>query len=80
MSYDNVRLLSAPQLHRELTVAGLSPRIVAPPIPPATQELYSGLELRLVRAYNRLRRYAPVRAGLLVFGPFFHVFGRKGST
>ena len=32
------------------------------------------LELRLVRAYNRLRRHGPVRLALRAVGPFFHVF------
>jgi 2-polyprenyl-3-methyl-5-hydroxy-6-metoxy-1,4-benzoquinol methylase len=78
--YDHVHLRSALGLHRLLRSAGLRPHIVPPEIPPATQELYNGLELRLVRTYNRLRRYAPVRAGLLAVGPFFHVFARKGPS
>jgi hypothetical protein len=76
-AYDHVRLLSAPRLRRLLRSVGLRPRIVPPAIPPATQELYRGLELRLVRSYNRLRRVPPARAALLAVGPFFHVFGRK---
>jgi 2-polyprenyl-3-methyl-5-hydroxy-6-metoxy-1,4-benzoquinol methylase len=75
--YDHVHLLSAPKLRRVLHRAGLRPRIVPPAIPPATQALYRGPELALVRAYNRARRYAPVRAVLLGVGPFFHVFARK---
>jgi 2-polyprenyl-3-methyl-5-hydroxy-6-metoxy-1,4-benzoquinol methylase len=75
--YESVRVRSALGLRRLLRGAGLEPRIVPPEIPAATQELYGGLELRLVRTYNRLRRYAPVRAGLLAVGPFFHVFARK---
>jgi 2-polyprenyl-3-methyl-5-hydroxy-6-metoxy-1,4-benzoquinol methylase len=78
--YDNVHLRSSVGLRRLLRAEGLEPRIVPPAIPPATQELYDGLELRLVRVYNRLRRYAPVRAGLLAVGPFFHVFARKESS
>ena len=78
--YDHVHLLSAPKLRRLLRSAGLEPRIVPPEIPPGTQELYGGLELALVRAYNRARRYAPVRAGLLAVGPFFHVFATKESA
>jgi 2-polyprenyl-3-methyl-5-hydroxy-6-metoxy-1,4-benzoquinol methylase len=75
--YESVRVRSALGLRKLLRGAGLEPRIVPPAIPAATQELYGGLELRLVRRYNRLRRYAPVRAGLLAVGPFFHVFARK---
>ena len=78
--YDHVHLLSAPKLRRVLRGAGLRPRIVPPEIPPATQELYRGPELALVRTYNRVRRYAPVRAALLAVGPFFHVFARKGPV
>ena len=76
-TYEHVRLRSALGLRRLLRAEALEPRIVPPAIPPATQQLYDGLELRLVRAYNRLRRYAPVRMALLAVGPFFHVFGRK---
>jgi SAM-dependent methyltransferase len=75
--YEQVRLHSALGLRRLLRAEGLEPRVVPPAIPAATQALYDGLELRLVRAYNRLRRYAPVRAALLAIGPFFHVFARK---
>jgi len=78
--YDHVHLHSALGLHRLLRSAGLTPHIVPPKIPAASQDLYRGLELRLVRSYNLLRRYAPVRAGLLAVGPFFHVFARKGPS
>ena len=77
--YDHVRLLSSRGLRRLLRREGLRARIVPPEIPPGTQALYSGLELRLVRAYNRLRRLAPVRAALLGVGPFFHVFAIRSS-
>lgn len=77
--YDHVRLLSSFGLRKLLRAAGLRARLVAPAIPPATQALYSGPELALVRRYNALRALAPVHAALLVVGPFFHVFATKGS-
>ena len=76
--YDHVRLLSSFGLRRLLRAAGLRARLVAPEIPPATQALYSGVELSLVRRYNALRALGPVHAALLVVGPFFHVFATKG--
>jgi 2-polyprenyl-3-methyl-5-hydroxy-6-metoxy-1,4-benzoquinol methylase/uncharacterized protein YbaR (Trm112 family) len=78
--YDHVHLLSSRGLHGLLRRHGFSVKIVAPEIPAATQDLYSGRELRLVRAYNRLRQLAPIRHGLLAVGPFFHVFARKGAS
>jgi 2-polyprenyl-3-methyl-5-hydroxy-6-metoxy-1,4-benzoquinol methylase/uncharacterized protein YbaR (Trm112 family) len=75
--YDHVRLLSAAQLRRLLTESGFEARIVPPEIPVASQRLYAGLELRLVRLYNRVRLLAQVRRLLLAVGPFFHVFARK---
>jgi 2-polyprenyl-3-methyl-5-hydroxy-6-metoxy-1,4-benzoquinol methylase len=75
--YERVFLLSARRLRSLLRAERLEARIVPPAIPPATQSMYKGLELRLVRLYNRLRRFAPSRALLLAVGPFFHVFGRK---
>jgi ubiquinone/menaquinone biosynthesis C-methylase UbiE len=77
VSYDHVHLLSARTLRRRLEDAGFDTTIVAPEIPDASQGMYSGVELRLVRAYNRARRIAPVHATLLLVGPFFHVFARK---
>jgi len=77
--YDHVRLLSSFGLRKLLRAAGLRARLIAPEIPPATQALYSGVELSLVRRYNALRSLAPVHAALLVVGPFFHVFATKGS-
>jgi SAM-dependent methyltransferase len=77
VSYDGVYPLSAPQLRRLLASQGLESKIVVPEIPAATQAHYSGLELQLVRAYNRLRAARLVRLILLAVGPFFHVFGRK---
>lgn len=77
--YDHVRLLSARSLRRLLAANGLEATIVPPEIPAATQRLYGGLELRLVRAYNRLRSAGPLRRVLLAVGPFFHVFARKGA-
>src|SRR5205085_8997651 len=47
--YDHVRLLSARGLRRLLRSAGFSVKIVPPAIPPATQQLYRGIELTLVR-------------------------------
>jgi 2-polyprenyl-3-methyl-5-hydroxy-6-metoxy-1,4-benzoquinol methylase len=76
-SYDHVRLLSARGLRRLLVQSGLEARIEAPEIPEATQRIYSGVEARLVRAYNRLRSLPVIRRLLLRVGPFFHVFGRK---
>lgn len=78
--YDHVRLLSARALGRLMRRHGFSAEVVPPEIPPATQEMYSGAELQLVRAYNRLRRLGPVRRALLWVGPFFHVFARKEAS
>jgi 2-polyprenyl-3-methyl-5-hydroxy-6-metoxy-1,4-benzoquinol methylase len=78
--YDHVWLLSARRLRRLLTAERFDAKVVPPAIPPATQSLYSGLELRLVRLYNGLRRFAPSRGALLAIGPFFHVFARKGDS
>jgi hypothetical protein len=75
--YEQVRLRSARGLRRLLRLEGLDPQIVPPTIPAASEQLYGGLELLLVRAYNRLLRYGAVRAALLEVGPFFHVFARK---
>lgn len=80
VSYDTVRPLSAPQLKRLLVRHRLRPRIVSPEVPVSTQGLYRGLELRLVRAYNRVRTLPLMRPILLAVGPFFHVFGRKMSA
>jgi 2-polyprenyl-3-methyl-5-hydroxy-6-metoxy-1,4-benzoquinol methylase/uncharacterized protein YbaR (Trm112 family) len=77
--YEHVRLLSASALRRLLSQNGFAVKIVPPEIPPATEDMYAGLERRLVRTYNRLRRVAPVRLLLLAAGPFFHVFARKGA-
>jgi ubiquinone/menaquinone biosynthesis C-methylase UbiE/uncharacterized protein YbaR (Trm112 family) len=76
--YDHVRLLSSVELRRMLAGRGLAPRIEVPEIPSATQEIYHGLELLLVRVYNRVRRVGLVRRALLLVGPFFHVFAMKG--
>ncbi len=78
--YEHVRLLSAGELRRLLRAGGFEPRIVPPAIPPSTQSLYGGVELRLVRAYNRARSLAPARRLLLAVGPFFHVFATKGRN
>ncbi len=77
VSYDHVHLLSARTLRRMLDDAGFETTIVAPEIPDASQRMYRGPELRLVRSYNRARRIAAVHAVLLAVGPFFHVFARK---
>jgi 2-polyprenyl-3-methyl-5-hydroxy-6-metoxy-1,4-benzoquinol methylase len=78
-SYDHVRLLSSRGLRRTLARAGLQARVEPPAIPASAQVVYSGVEARLVRAYNRIRRLPGVRRALLAFGPFFHVFGTKGE-
>lgn len=80
VSYEGVRPLSAPQLRRLLVRHGLRPTILPPEVPVSTQGLYGGLELRLVRAYNRVRTLPLMRPILLAVGPFFHVFGRKASA
>jgi ubiquinone/menaquinone biosynthesis C-methylase UbiE len=77
VSYDHVHLLSARTLRGLLTAAGFDPTIVSPEIPEASQRLYGGAELKLVRAYNRALRAPTAHAALLVVGPFFHVFARK---
>jgi ubiquinone/menaquinone biosynthesis C-methylase UbiE len=76
-SYSHVHLLSAGELERLLARHGLDPVIVIPPVPAEAEALYSGLELSLVRAYNRLRTHDLVRPILRAVGPFFHVLGRK---
>lgn len=78
--YDHVRLLSARELRRLLRAHDLTAELVAPEIPAATQQIYDGVELRLVRLYNRARRLRLVRAALNLVGPFFHVFARKGAS
>lgn len=77
--YDHVRLLSARELRRLLSAAGFEAKIVPPEIPPSIERLYRGLELRLVRAYNLVRRLGVARRALLAVGPFFHVFATKRS-
>jgi SAM-dependent methyltransferase len=74
-SYSHVRLLSARGLERLLRSNGLEPEIAIPAVPDAS--LYSGAELRLVRAYNRARTQRLARPVFHAVGPFFHVFGRK---
>jgi ubiquinone/menaquinone biosynthesis C-methylase UbiE len=77
VSYDHVHLLSARSLRMILAAAGFETDIVSPEIPEASQRMYGGAELKLVRAYNRARRVAPAHAALLAVGPFFHVFARQ---
>jgi 2-polyprenyl-3-methyl-5-hydroxy-6-metoxy-1,4-benzoquinol methylase len=79
-SYAHVRLLSAGQLERLLRRHGLDPEIVTPPVPGEAEALYSGAELALVRAYNRIRPHPLARPVLRAVGPFFHVFGRKADA
>lgn len=74
-SYSHVHLLSAPALERLLRRHGLEAEIVIPAVP--DESPYSGLELELVRAYNRVRTRRLARPVLHTVGPFFHVFGRK---
>jgi len=71
--------LSARQLRALLTSQGFTARIVSPEIPHATMALYTGVELRLVRAYNRVRRMRFARPLLLAVGPFYHVFARRAG-
>ena len=80
VSYRGVQPLSAHQLRRLLVDHQLRPTIVCPEIPVSSQRLYRGIELRLVRAYNRGRTFPLMRPLLLAVGPFFHVFGRKGRA
>jgi len=77
--YEHVRLLSARRLRRLLADEGLNGEIVVPEIPAATQRLYHGIELRLVRTYNRVRRIGLARRALVAVGPFFHVFAARSA-
>jgi hypothetical protein len=72
-----IRLLSARSLRRLLSSHGFDVSLVPPEIPVATERLYSGIELRALHAYNRVRRVAPIRRLLLMVGPLFHAFARK---
>jgi ubiquinone/menaquinone biosynthesis C-methylase UbiE len=74
-SYSHVHLLSARALERLLRSHGLEAEIVIPAVPDETP--YSGVELRLVQTYNRVRTQRLVRPVLHAVGPFFQVFGRK---
>jgi 2-polyprenyl-3-methyl-5-hydroxy-6-metoxy-1,4-benzoquinol methylase/uncharacterized protein YbaR (Trm112 family) len=75
--YDGVRLLSARELTQLLRSRGFEPKVVSPAIPPSTERMYSGLERRLVRIYNRVRAIRPMPRLLRAVGPFFHVFATK---
>jgi ubiquinone/menaquinone biosynthesis C-methylase UbiE/uncharacterized protein YbaR (Trm112 family) len=75
--YDHVRLLSGRAIRGLLRRHDFSVSIEPPEVPRATQTLYHGAELALVRAYNRLRRFRIVRRALLAVGPFFQVFATK---
>jgi ubiquinone/menaquinone biosynthesis C-methylase UbiE len=77
--YDHVRLLSSHALRRLLESEGLRVTIEPPAVPEASQRLARGFELRLMHMYNALRGIRAVRRGLLVLGPFFHVFAVKGE-
>ncbi|MBA2642202.1 MAG: methyltransferase domain-containing protein [Actinobacteria bacterium] len=77
--YDHVRLLSSFALRRMLKREGFRVVIEPPEVPVASMRLASGVELRLVRLYNRVRRFRAARIGLLVVGPFFYVFASKGE-
>jgi SAM-dependent methyltransferase len=79
-SYAHVRLLSSRGLRRLLEARALEAHVEAPEIPEATQEIYSGVERRLVGLYNRIRARRGIRGALLAVGPFFHVFGTKVGT
>jgi ubiquinone/menaquinone biosynthesis C-methylase UbiE len=74
-SYSHVHLLSARALERLLSRHGLEAEIAIPAVP--DESPYSGVELRLVRAYNRVRTHRLARPVLHAVGPFFHVLGRK---
>jgi ubiquinone/menaquinone biosynthesis C-methylase UbiE len=74
-SYSHVHLLSARTLEQLLRARGLEPEIVIPAVP--DESPYSGVELKLVRTYNRVRTQRLVQPVLRAVGPFFHVFGRK---
>lgn len=74
VEYRNIRPLSFRGVRRLLAHRGFTVRVVPPAIPAGTQDLYGGVELALVRAYNRARRCRPVRGVLLLVGPLFHVF------
>jgi ubiquinone/menaquinone biosynthesis C-methylase UbiE len=74
-SYSHVHLLSARALERLLRDRGLEPEIVIPAVP--DESPYSGVELTLVRTYNRVRTRRLASPVLHAVGPFFHVFGRK---
>ena len=76
-TYSHVRLLSARSLARLLGDHGLDVEIVAPAVPDSGLALYSGAELSLVQAYNRVHAAPVAQPVLRAVGPFFHVFGRK---
>jgi hypothetical protein len=78
--YDHVRLLSSFAIRRLLDGEGFQVEIESPAVPPASQRLARGVELRLVRLYNAARRIGVVRTGLLAVGPFFHVFAVKRAS
>jgi SAM-dependent methyltransferase len=75
--YDDVHPISMFRLRRLLAAAGFRARFTVPEIPVPTQELYRGIELRVIRFYNRLRTLRALRPLLLTVGPFWHVFGWK---
>lgn len=77
VSYDGVHPLSAFQLRRLLVSLGFDWKIIVPAIPTAKQAAYTGVELSLVRAYNRLRGFRLLRLLMLAVGPFFLVLGKK---
>jgi ubiquinone/menaquinone biosynthesis C-methylase UbiE/uncharacterized protein YbaR (Trm112 family) len=78
-SYDHVRLLSGRAIRSLMHRHGFGVSLEPPEVPLATQTLYRGAELALVRAYNRLRRFRIVRRALLAIGPFFQVFATKDA-
>ena len=79
-TYDDVQLLSARRLRALLATEGLEATIVPPPISSPSEALYEGVELRLVKGYNRVRRLTGARSILLAVGPFFHVFATKPGS
>ncbi|MBM2821853.1 MAG: methylase involved in ubiquinone/menaquinone biosynthesis [Thermoleophilia bacterium] len=78
--YDHVRLLSSRTLRRLLEGAGLRVTIESPAVPEVSQRFARGFERRLMRLYNAVRGIRVVRSGLLLVGPFFHVFAVKDEA
>ena len=78
IAYDDVRLLSAPSLHRILRrhFPGRA-RLLIPGLSPRQMEQLSPLQRRLASVYLTLRRMPVVRNAFYLVGPFFHVVAEK---